>query len=324
MADFDLFNGDADGIFSLLQLRQVEPRPDAERITGVKRDISLFPRIAGRAGKGDRVVALDISMAKNTTGLTQVLNDGAEILYIDHHATGVVPRSERLTVITHNAKETCTAYLMDHHLNGAKAAWAVCGAYGDNFQTLADRIASSRNLNVPMDRLRELGELANYNAYGLSLDDLHIHPASLFEILLAYPGPVEFLEDAHPIFETLKAGFHDDWDVAQSAREIDISEAGDILCLPARPASNRISGLFGNALVHEEPHKAFAVLTELVGGDSSTYRVSIRAPRGRESGSAAKLAIEFGGGGRAAASGIDGLSEAELPHFVDAFRKTFA
>lgn len=323
MADFDLFNGDADGIFSLLQLRQVEPRPDAEYITGVKREIALFPRIAGRAGKGDRVVALDISMAKNTAGLTQVLKDGAEVFYVDHHATGTIPESDHLTVITDDAKETCTAYLMDRHLNGAKATWAVCGAYGDNFQDLADKIATFRNLAVPMGRLRELGELVNYNAYGLSLDDLHIHPAALFEILLAYPGPVEFLEDAHPIFTTLKTGFHSDWDVAQSAREIDVSDAGDILCLPALSASNRVSGLFGNALVDEEPHKAFAVLTEL-GGNPSTYRVSIRAPRGRESGSAAKLATEFGGGGRAAASGIDDLSDADLPRFVDEFRKAFA
>ena len=35
MADFDVFNGDADGICALVQLRQVEPR-DSKLITGVK------------------------------------------------------------------------------------------------------------------------------------------------------------------------------------------------------------------------------------------------------------------------------------------------
>ncbi|GHA99625.1 acetyltransferase [Algimonas arctica] len=322
MADFDLFNGDADGIFSLLQLRQIEPRPNAERITGVKRDIKLFSRIAGRAGPGDRVTALDISMAKNTAGLTQVLKDGADVFYVDHHQTGAVPQSDRLTVITDDAKETCTAYLIDQHLRGAKAAWAVCGAYGDNFQTLADAITTSRGLDLPMGRLRELGELVNYNAYGLTVEDLHIHPAALFDILLGYDDPVEFLDDAHPIFETLQSGHRADWNVAQSAREIDVSEAGQILSLPSGAASNRIGGLFGNALVDEEPDHGFAVLTELE--DGTSYRVSIRAPRGRSSGAAVDIATQFGGGGRAAAAGIDALSEADLARFIDTFRTGFA
>ncbi|MGB6228701.1 MAG: hypothetical protein WBF53_01070, partial [Litorimonas sp.] len=274
MADYDLFNGDADGIFSLLQLRQVDPRPDAVRVTGVKRDIKLFPAIAGKAGAGDRVTALDISMAKNTAALRQVLDAGADVFYVDHHQTGDVPDSDRLTVITDDAKETCTAFLVDRHLDGARAAWAVCGAYGDNFQGLAERIASERGLDLPMGRLRELGELVNYNAYGLSTEDLHYHPAELFGILLAYPGPVEFLEDGHSAFDTLQQGHKADWDVAQSAREIDVSGSGQVLSLPAKPASNRISGLFGNALVDEDPGQAFAVLTEL-GGEAPAYRVSI-------------------------------------------------
>jgi hypothetical protein len=323
VADFDLINGDADGIFSLLQLRQVEPRPDAELVTGVKRDIKLFPRIADRAVAGDRITALDISMAKNTAGLVQVLEAGADVLYIDHHQTGDIPESDALTVLTSDAKESCTAFLTDGYLKGAKSAWAICGAYGDNFQGLAARIAKARGLDVPMGRLRELGELVNYNAYGLTVDDLHFHPAELYRILLDYPGPVEFLEDDHPAFETLKAGYHSDWDIAQSARELDVSDAGQILALPAKPASNRISGLFGNALVDEEPEKAFAVLTELE-GETIAYRVSIRAPRGRSTGSAADLASQFGGGGRAAAAGIDHLPSSDLEDFSKAFRKAFA
>jgi hypothetical protein len=322
MADFDLFNGDADGIFSLLQLRQVDPRPNAERITGVKRDIKLFPRIVGRARTGDRVTALDISMAKNTPGLTQVLNDGGDVFYVDHHQTGTIPQSERLTVITDDAKETCTAYLVDQHLKGAKAAWAVCGAYGDNFQDLAERIAMSHGLDLPMGRLRELGELVNYNAYGMSIEDLHIHPSNLFAIFMQYSGPVEFLESTNTIFEILQSGHRADWDIAQSAREIDNSDAGQILSLPSGAASNRIGGLFGNALVDEEPEKAFAVLTELE--DGSTYRVSIRAPRSRVSGSAADIANQFGGGGRSAAAGIDALSEDDLPRFIMAFQTAFS
>ena len=322
MADFDLFNGDADGIFSLLQLRQAEPRPDAQRVTGVKRDVKLFPRIAGRTQAGDRVTALDISMAKNTAGLVEVLESGAEVLYVDHHQTGDVPESDRLTVITDDAAITCTAYLVDGLLRGAHADWAVCGAYGDNFAGLAEQIARARNLDLPLGRLRELGELVNYNAYGLSLDDLYFDPADLFETLLAYPGPVAFLEDDTDTFRTLKNGYQADWDVAQSASEIDVSDIGQVLSLPGLPASNRISGLFGNALVDEDPDKAFAILTEIDDGGPA-FRVSIRAPRARKTAPAADLATRFGGGGRTAAAGIDALPESRLGEFVDAFREAF-
>jgi hypothetical protein len=40
MTAIDIFNGDADGICALTQLRNAEPR-DARLVTGVKRDIAL-------------------------------------------------------------------------------------------------------------------------------------------------------------------------------------------------------------------------------------------------------------------------------------------
>ena len=132
MADFDLFNGDADGIFSLLQMRQVEPRPEAELVTGVKRDTQLFEHIKARAGAGDRICALDIGMSRNQPALNTVLETGAQVFFCDHHTTGIIPQSEGLTLIADDAAETCTAHLIDQYLNGAKSAWAVCGAYGDN------------------------------------------------------------------------------------------------------------------------------------------------------------------------------------------------
>ena len=98
MADFDLFNGDADGIFSLLQVRQVEPRPKAQRVTGVKRDTQLFRKIAGEAKSGDRITALDIGMARNTAGLNAVLESGAEVFFCDDQATGDIPEHVGLRV----------------------------------------------------------------------------------------------------------------------------------------------------------------------------------------------------------------------------------
>jgi len=187
VADFDLFNGDADGIFSLLQVRQVEPRPDAIRITGVKRDTQLFKRILKDVRQGDRITALDIGMARNAAALRSVLKTGTEVFFCDHHPTGEVPQSENLTVLMDVSPETCTAFLIDQYLDGAKSAWAICGAYGDNFQALAARIAADRGVNLPLGQLRELGELVNYNAYGLTIEDLHFHPSDLFDRLSLYP-----------------------------------------------------------------------------------------------------------------------------------------
>ena len=322
MADFDLFNGDADGIFSLLQLRQVDPRPQALRITGVKRDTELFKHITQQVRSGDRVTALDIGMARNASGLGSVLETGAEVFFCDHHATGHIPKDDRLTVLMDASAETCTAYLIDQHLGGAKPAWAICGAYGDNFQALAAKIAADRNVTLPLGQLRELGELVNYNAYGLTIEDLHFHPSELYDRLSVYPDPMAFIEDAPDELNTLRQGYRSDWDIAESAREIHISNAGQILSLPASPAANRISGLFANALVDEEPDKAFAVLTHL-GPDSGGYRVSLRAPLARETRRADHFAAEFGGGGRAEAAGIDLLTENDITRFIDAFTAGF-
>jgi hypothetical protein len=82
MADFDVFNGDADGICSLIQLRLTEPR-DALLVTGVKRDIDLLRLVRG--GAGDRVTVLDVAMEKNRQDLERLLEAGAEIFYADHH-----------------------------------------------------------------------------------------------------------------------------------------------------------------------------------------------------------------------------------------------
>ena len=46
--NYDVFNGDADGICALLQLRLAEPR-EAQLVTGVKRDINLLSRVEALA-----------------------------------------------------------------------------------------------------------------------------------------------------------------------------------------------------------------------------------------------------------------------------------
>ena len=83
--NYDLFNGDADGICALLQLRKAEPR-DAALITGVKRDINLLSKVEVAAG--DRVTVLDVSMDKNKSSLENALACGASVFYVDPSAIG--------------------------------------------------------------------------------------------------------------------------------------------------------------------------------------------------------------------------------------------
>src|SRR6516164_6926442 len=70
MAHFDVFNGDADGICALHQLRLARPR-EATLITGAKRDIALVERVP--AQPGDSLTVLDISFDVNRAALTALL-----------------------------------------------------------------------------------------------------------------------------------------------------------------------------------------------------------------------------------------------------------
>ena len=74
MQFYDIFNGDADGICALHQLRLEEPR-ESVLVTGVKRDIHLLERVAARAG--DELTVLDISLAANAQDLARLLAAGA-------------------------------------------------------------------------------------------------------------------------------------------------------------------------------------------------------------------------------------------------------
>ena len=111
MINYDVFNGDADGICALVQLRLAEPK-ESQLITGVKRDINLLRRV--QASAGDRITVLDISMAKNQADLQRLLNAGAEVFYVDHHFAGEVPSSAALKTLINEAPDVCTSLLVNH------------------------------------------------------------------------------------------------------------------------------------------------------------------------------------------------------------------
>ena len=70
MQAYDVFNGDADGICALLQLRLAQPR-EAVLVTGVKRDISLLRQLP--TDHPLDVTALDISLDKNRDAVETLL-----------------------------------------------------------------------------------------------------------------------------------------------------------------------------------------------------------------------------------------------------------
>ena len=318
MTDFDVFNGDADGICSLVQLRLAEPRK-ARLITGVKRDIALLERV--QAGAGDRVTVLDISMDKNRTALDTLLQAEVDVFYVDHHVAGEIPQSPRLTAIINEAPDVCTSLLVNSYLKGQFRAWAVVGAFGDNLQQSAWKLAKPLQLKPDeLQSLEELGTYLNYNGYGEQLEDLHFDPAELFKLAECYASPLDFIRDDQQYFNRLRNGYHEDMMTAAAVEAEQASDSTAVFVLPNAPWARRISGVFSNDLANRFPTRAHAIVTKKTRGG---YQVSVRAPLLNKSG-AAELCQKFPtGGGRAAAAGINQLSAAELEEFIRAFQVAY-
>jgi single-stranded DNA-specific DHH superfamily exonuclease len=314
MADIDIFNGDADGICALTQLRNVEPRQSA-LITGVKRDIELVAK--ANIQSGDRVTALDISFDKNRDAVIEALDNGAEIFYVDHHFAGEIPESERLTAIIDTDANVCTSLLVNGYLKGAFVEWAITGAFGDNLKDSARRIAQPLGLSDDrLSLLDALGVYINYNGYGSSLEDLHFPPAELFRLVQPFATPFEFVEGAPETFEKLEHGYRDDMAAAASVKPSRETETTAVFLLPNQAWARRVSGVFSNDLANASPRRAHAVLT---GRADGTLLVSVRAPLEDKRG-ADELCRRFPtGGGRAAAAGINALPEDQLDAFIEAF-----
>jgi hypothetical protein len=121
MRYFDVFNGDADGICALHQLRLADPL-DATLVTGLKRDIALLKSVP--AEDGDVVTVLDISLDRNRKSLEALLARGVVVHYFDHHYAGAVPESPLLTAHLDDSGLKCTSALVNRYLRGRFAVWA--------------------------------------------------------------------------------------------------------------------------------------------------------------------------------------------------------
>ena len=132
MKFYDVYNGDADGLCALLQLRLAEPR-EAVLVSGVKRDIRLLDRVD--AQHADEIVVLDVSLDANRNALERALESGARVSWFDHHYPGDIPLHPAFVSHIDTDPRICSSLIVDRHLKGRFSHWAIVAAFGDNLTT---------------------------------------------------------------------------------------------------------------------------------------------------------------------------------------------
>ena len=320
MQYLDVFNGDADGICALQQLRLHEPRPEARLLSGVKRDIALLTQATEESNTAFTV--LDISLDKNRESLDKILaaHSGNTVFYADHHYAGELPDAEGFTAHIDPQPLICTSLIINQLLAGKYGLWAIVGAFGDNLDESAEQLGQQLGIEqAAFAQLKETGILLNYNGYGASLEDLFFDPVDLFRQVHPYSNPLDFYADAEAL-QVLKKGYQSDMEQAMSFDPMHQDTSGRVYQLPAQAWSRRVAGVYSNTLARQQPELAHALLTE---NADQSLRISVRAPLCNRNG-ADILCRQFpSGGGRAAAAGINALPSDQLDDFIRAFSEQF-
>jgi len=318
MRRIDVFNGDADGICALRQLRLAHPAP-TELVTGLKREVSLLERV--HADPGDVVTVLDVSLDRNRAALLGLLEHGVAVRYFDHHYAGDIPTHPRLQATIDPSGEACTSELVDRYLKGRFRAWAVAGAFGDGFHGAAARLARGMELDArTLEGLREVGECLNYNAYGACVEDVLVAPDELYRIAARHEDPVDMLEH-EPLLAHLARERREDLERATRVAPLRSAPGSQVHRLPDCTWARRVMGVFANRQALDDPHRAHAIIVPLPGGG---FTASVRTPR-RPAPSAAEFCRSFPtGGGRVTAAGVEHIGPDALDAFVLAFESAYA
>lgn len=316
MKHYDVFNGDADGICALVQLRLANPL-ESQLITGVKRDIALVKQVP--TDTPSTLTVLDISLDKNRSAVDQQLANGSSVSYYDHHFAGEsLPTSSHFNAFIDTDAHTCTSLIVDQQLAGRYRNWAITAAFGDNLNVVAQTLAEESGLSEDQtEQLKTLGVCINYNGYGRAVGDLHFSPETLYQQLVKFEDPLDFIAAEGSCWPQLHQGYLEDMAHGLGQKPM-INETNTLVVkLPAAAWSYRVNGVLGNDLANQNPDKAIAVLTEL---DESHLAVSVRAPLNNRTG-ADELVRQFPtGGGRKAAAGINQLPKELLESFIEAMR----
>jgi hypothetical protein len=309
---YDVFNGDADGLCAVHQWRLAQPS-DALLLTGTKRDIDLFRLLP--AGRSLSVTAFDVSFDRNRDGVMQVLQDGGSVRYFDHHAARGLFEHPQLDAHIDQDAQVCTSLLVNRHLQGRYRAWAAVAAFGDNLPAVGQQLAGEIGCTGRESAaLRQLGELLNYNAYGETVADLHLHPAELYKAMKGFDRPLDFVERSEQ-FQRLHEGFESDRSERQGLKTHWHNAQLAVYLLPAQAWARRMSGTLANELINQNPGQSIALLTPRTDGD---YLISIRMAAANALRADVFCSRYPGGGGRLGAAGIDRLAPGELPAFITA------
>ncbi len=314
----DVFNGDADGICALIQLRLDKP-VKTKLITGVKRDINLLKQVQVQVN--DVVTVLDISLQKNRTDLQRILNQGATVFYVDHHLAGEILQHPNLKTLINTSVNTCTSLLIDQYLDGKYRAWAVTAAFGDNLIGSAEKSAQQLSLTVnQLALLRGLGICINYNGCGSTLSDLHFSPDVLYQELLGYSSPFDYIAAYGSSYQQLMAGYVEDIALVQTIKEEYCTPTIAVYRLPDKAWARRIGGVYANELANRMPTRAHAIISY---NSQGGYQVSVRAPLVNKKGADELCSLFTTGGGRKSAAGINHLPFDELNLFITEFEKKY-
>ena len=317
MANYDVFNGDTDGIFAWHQLRLAHPR-DATLVTGVKRDVGLVGRVD--AGEGDMVTVLDVSHAKNRKDVQRLLDSGALVEYFDHHNAGELIDHPNMTYHINTEPNVSTGLIVNSHVGGKNCLWSIATAFGDNHMDLAMNMAKSENLSGEQTTLlKQIGLVVNYNSYGQTVGDLFFPPEEIAEATKACGSDIFRFTEQSDIFSTLLENFNADMSSAVCQEPYSISDNAVIYTLPNEAWTHRVMGAFSNHLVSSNKDLACAIA---VLNSDGTYRISVRSSINNPYG-AGNLCKKFGGGGREKAGGVNNLVASELDDFKKEFDRIF-
>ncbi|WP_082758330.1 MULTISPECIES: acetyltransferase [Burkholderia] len=311
------FNGDADGLCALQQLRLAEG-PGGTLVTGVKRDVRLLDRVSAAAG--DEITVLDVSHDQNRADVERLLAAGARLRYFDHHFAGALPDHPNFHAYIDTAADVCTSAIVDRFLNGRHARWAIVAAFGDALPQLGEALARAHRVEpAALEQYARLGRCLNYNAYGERVDDLHFDPAALAETMQPFADPLGFI-DGTDVLRVLSDGYEDDLGRARAVRPEVATSRAMMLVLPSERWARRVTGVLANELMREHPACALAILSPRTDGG---YVVSVRVPENDAIGADDFCRGFATGGGRKRAAGVNHLPADQVDRFAAQFRATF-
>ena len=108
----------------------------------------------------------------------------------------------------------------------------------------------------------------------------------------------------------MSEGYDSDYSKAREC--ISSREDKEFIILPNEAWAFRISGTLAHIIAEEEPDIPHIIATEL---ENNALLISLRAPANEPTG-AGEVCAKFGGGGRAAAGGVDALPINNITDFI--------